>query len=313
MIYEFALEPELVATWTDRPVCAYFKQSFGFGQGRVVSRFPKRWKRLVWEAYDGTDEFGRKRLEELLVHLSERMVKRSNINWEAPASWIENAEREHERRLFHAILSRVNPRNHAHVLTESDIYEDSATRWDVKRGLTVGRNAAEMAEVVAPMLKCSSVVIFVDPYFRPGHPRYLGPFAAFLERIADRRPGGEPDRIEVHASTKYECTEVFFRRECTRKFQRWIPNGMPVRVRRLRERQGGEQLHNRYILTDLGGVAFGTGLDDGGEGATDDITLLERDQYELRWSQYDGDPPAGFEQEGASVEVTGTRKPAMPS
>lgn len=67
-------------------------------------------------------------------------------------------------------------------------------------------------------------------------------------------------------------------------------------------------LHNRYILTDLGGVAFGIGLDDGKKGETDDITLMNRDLYELRWSQYGGDPPSGFEQEGDSIEVEGTRR-----
>ena len=79
-------------------------------------------------------------------------------------------------------------------------------------------------------------------------------------------------------------------------------------VRRLSEKQGGERLHNRYILTDLGGVTFGIGLDEGADGGTDDLALMGRGQYELRWSQYVGNPPAGFEQEGMPVEVIGTRR-----
>ena len=110
MIHEYALEPELVATWTDPSDCRYFKESFGLGQGRVVSRYPKRWKRLVWDAFCGNNDLAQKRLEELLVHLSERMVRRSNIQWDANStSWLENAEREHERYPFHAILAQKQP------------------------------------------------------------------------------------------------------------------------------------------------------------------------------------------------------------
>ena len=42
-----------------------------------------------------------------------------------------------------------------------------------------------------------------------------------------------------------------------------------MKVRRLKQKQDGEKLHNRYILTDLGGVTFGTGLDEGKKGETD--------------------------------------------
>ena len=314
MIHEYALEPELVATWTDPSDCRYFKESFGLGQGRVVSRYPKRWKRLVWDAFCGNNDLAQKRLEELLVHLSERMVRRSNIQWDANStSWLENAEREHDRYPFHAILAQTNPERHTHVLTESEMGDDSATRWPVRRGLSVKRSAVEMAEAVAPMLKCSSVVIFIDPYFGPERPRYRYPFEAFLERMLRQRPGEEPERIEVHTSAENTGEEKFFREACTKNLCRWIPDEIPVLVRRLKQKQGGERLHNRYILTDLGGVAFGTGLDEGDEGETDDITLMDRDQYELRWSQYSENPPAGFEQAGDPVEVVGTRKLPTPS
>jgi hypothetical protein len=314
MIHEYALEPELVATWTDRSTCRYFKESFGLGQGRVVSRYPKRWKRLVWDSFDSTDDFARKRLEELLASLSEQMVQRSDARWDGEStSWRNNAESEHERLPFHAILARTNPKNHAHVLTENDIDEDSAVRWVAERGCSVERNAAKMADSVAPLLRCSSDVIFVDPYFRPGRKECQRPFAAFLERMVSQRPGKTPKRVEVHTAADNTGTEEFFREECERKLCGWVPERIQVLVRRLKQKQNGEKLHNRYILTDLGGVTFGIGLDEGNEGETDDITLMDRGQYELRWSQYGGNPPAGFDQEETPVEVVGTRKLPTPS
>ena len=312
MIYEYALEPQLVAGWTDRRDCRHYMQSFEFGQGRVVSRYPKRWSRLVRDAFESTDDLAKTRLVELLARISERMVRRGNVQWDDSTNWLENAEREHDRRPFHAILARTNPNSHAHVVMESDLDDGATERWVVSRGLTVPRKAADMAEAVASLLRCSSTVIFVDPYFGPEKPRYRRPFEAFLERMIRQRPGGMPKRIEVHTAADQTGTEEFFRGECERRLRRCVPEKMRVLVRRLRQKQGGEQLHNRYILSDLGGVSFSYGLDEGDEGETDDITLMDWDQYQVRWSQYSGDPPAAFEQEGTPVEVIGTRKLSMP-
>jgi hypothetical protein len=122
------------------------------------------------------------------------------------------------------------------------------------------------------------------------------------------RPGNPPDRVEVHTSAAGTGTEEFFKGECHARLRRCIPDGMRIVVRRLNQRAGGERLHNRYILTDLGGIAFGVGLDDGGDGETDDLSLMDRAQYELRWSQYAGDPPGEFDQAEAPVELQGTRR-----
>ena len=188
MIYEYALEPELVATWTNRKDYRYFMPSFGLGQGRIVSRYPKRWQRLVWNAPRANDDFSRMRLEALLNKLSETMVRRSDIHWDADStSWMENSEGEHEKRPFHAILARENPRNHTHVLTELDIDELSTCRWAVESTRSVQRTAARMAGLVAPLLRCSSTVLFIDPYFRPDKLRYRKSFTAFMERIVQNR------------------------------------------------------------------------------------------------------------------------------
>src|SRR5438132_6210169 len=116
MIYEYALEPELVATWSNRQDYRYFIEKFGLGQARVVSRVPKSWKGRVWETFHSENEIAKKRMEELLVRLSERMVQRKGYVWEPSQAWLENTHREHERIPFHAILSRQNEAGHACTL-----------------------------------------------------------------------------------------------------------------------------------------------------------------------------------------------------
>ena len=73
-----------------------------------------------------------------------------------------------------------------------------------------------------------------------------------------------------------------------------IPREVRIRIVCWSERAGGEKLHNRYILTDIGGVQFGIGLDDsdGFPGQTDDLYLLDREQFAMRWAQYTQPNPA---------------------
>ena len=41
MIYEFALEPELVARWHDRNEYLFFDEKFGLRARRVVAAYPR--------------------------------------------------------------------------------------------------------------------------------------------------------------------------------------------------------------------------------------------------------------------------------
>ena len=313
VIQEYALEPDLVATWTDRRDYRYFHEGFGPGRGRLVSRFPKRWKALVYEAARGrATDVGMARVEELLRHISQRMVRRARAHYDSKAgNWLENALREHNERPFHAILARSNPEGHSDVLVGEEVSEASHERWAAKRTLTVAREARTLAAAVAPVLRNSSVILFVDPYFNPNERRYRRTLTAFLHEAMSARPAAVPGRVEVvlAADRPKSPEEEFFRAACYKRLCGCVPNGLRVVVRRVSERPGGQELHNRYILTDLGGIEFGHGLDEADEGETeDDLSLLDEEAYERRWNQYFGDPPPAFEQGERSVELIGERR-----
>lgn len=56
-------------------------------------------------------------------------------------------------------------------------------------------------------------------------------------------------------------------------------------------------MHNRYVLTDIGGVQFSTGLDEGEEGTNDDVIRLSAESYEKRYQDYAG-PGFSFDPDG---------------
>lgn len=53
MLAEYAIDPELFNNWRD---FRFFASQFGAAQGRLISRFPKKWKGLVKEAAQNAEE-----------------------------------------------------------------------------------------------------------------------------------------------------------------------------------------------------------------------------------------------------------------
>ena len=298
MIREYALEPELVATWGSQQQYRYFLREFGIAQGRLVSRFPKRWARKVWDAFGGKNDLEKKRLEELLIHLQSTMVKREGTAWDDnQTAWLDNAVREHTRYPFQAILARDNPGNRPEILVEENLNRSTCPQWEMPHSRIVPRTAEAMASAVASMLACCRWVRFIDPYISSCKKQHLRSMEAFFKILVDKRPVGPANQIEVH--TKAEGAS----RDYLLKFYRQIaPAGLQITMYLWRERANGQRLHNRYILTDLGGVSFQHGLDCGRDGETDDLARLDSDQYSIRCEQYRPETQA-FEAASAPIEI----------
>jgi hypothetical protein len=120
MFYEYALKPSLLNNWKD---FRYFTEKFGIAQGRLISRYPKRWKRMVYESLANCGEIERARIVEGLNRLDNRLLKR-RYEWDPQRDWFTNAEAEHCRRPFRAILARSNPNQRDFVL-EGDCVDES--------------------------------------------------------------------------------------------------------------------------------------------------------------------------------------------
>ena len=308
MLHEYAVEPELVGTWCDRTSGRYFLDKFGLGSPRIMSRYPrKRWKNLVWEAWEkrsGYDDSERKRMEELIQRLSEDMVTRRDAVWDPHRTWLQNALDEHRRIPFHAILVRSNTAAHPNVLVADELYERTAL-WAIPQE-TVSRTAQAIARTVRDMLRMAADIVFIDPHFAPQRSRYTRVLAACLSASLEKRLSRERPRVHffAEADSKKNGTRQYFENGCHDRLPRVLPRGQQVTISRLMERPHGEKLHNRYVLTELGGVGFPAGLDEK-HGATDDPWLLTREQYRKRWPQYTGRPLA-FNQPEGEITIIGT-------
>jgi len=304
MLFQYALEPEVLPSYER---CRYFFEKFGIHRGRLLGSFPPTWLRLVEAGLQKERDEGRctemefTRATVMLTNVKTCMVPRAG-DYNEKSSWLNNAENEHFRQPFHAIIATQNPRRREFVLRGGEL-DETHPLWKVPASVSVDREAAAMAALVFPLLQISETLVFVDPHFGPETLRYR---LAFKELITACTRGRANDPHSVVYLTGTYAQNDFFLQECQAQLPRLVPQGLTVRMTKLSERVGGQKLHNRFVMSERGGISLGIGLDKGSAGESDDAFLLDLDLHAKRWAEYMGTMPA-FD-ECCSTEVVGTAK-----
>jgi hypothetical protein len=87
---------------------------------------------------------------------------------------------------------------------------------------------------------------------------------------------------------------------------RHVPKGLALEVVLLKEKNGEEKFHDRFILTDRWGVQFSVGLDSHGPNETTNtiVTLLTEDLWARIYRKYVSEHPA-FERVGDPIRILG--------
>lgn len=255
MLKEYAVDPTCIGDWY---LFRYLIESLGVPRGRLIAKYPSKWLKMVYVSCGSFTFQQKQKLELELSRIKKNGLSKTSRTYDGNIDWLENALAQHSINPFHAILSTENDETNQ-VLSVSEIMEADPL-WRVQRTMIVPRKAVDMAATVSTLLSTAKHIILIDPHFGPENARHRRPLQAFLQAAVKDRSNGMP-RVEVHAQIK--SSEDFLRDECRTKLANLIPAGLTVRFVRWTSRQGGQPLHNRYVLTDLGGVSFQHGLDDG--------------------------------------------------
>lgn len=308
MIHTYALEPELLVTWAKGEEYRFIHGSFGLGTPRAMLELPEfmEWKsKVLRAAADGQlTELQYKRVEHLLRIFDDHRYRRDDSIYDDLVSWLENAEQEHGRKPFRAILATDNPRKHPAVAVSSRI-DPHEPRWTCPTGANPARTPEALEALLRPMLSNCRALHLVDPHFGPENARHRNVLVALTRALPANT------EIHVHCTVKREDPVVVpslaFFEEAAAQIAPRLPPTITVRFVRWKEKKGSDRLHNRYVLTDLGGVSLGIGLDAGKPGETDDVLLLPHAQYRLRWKQYALDDGT-FERLDAPAPIRGARR-----
>lgn len=302
MIYGYAIEPSALIKWakniSDFEFFIENDDKFGYGNSRVLIEFPKfkNWKKQYLESLNNASEDERIRLEQTYKKfIIEGPIVKHSFEYNGNISWLDNALIDANREMFKAIIAEENPNNKPYVLKRDLRREWAAKYWKIEEERIIPRKAQCFADAIYPMIRNSKKVCFIDPYLNLDKLQWYSTFKTIFDKISyDNRKDFTKVVFEIHISADiYKSQERQYYKECNmKKLQEILPKGVTVTVFRWKQRGNGEKLHNRYVLTDIGGVKFSTGLDEGKQGETEEIALMRKKPYQIRWEQYNSESPA---------------------
>lgn len=312
MISEYALDPTLLAQrFAEAPY--FFNNAFGV-DGRILSQYPGNWRRAVWDAFAKSalagNTIARAKLEALMVKLfASSCVKRGNTFSEIQ-DWLPRTQREHIDRPFRGILAGEDPMGHAATVPIEALWDTGDHElWHGTTSCQPRRQKTPLAAAVAPLLRCAKHIVFVDPYFAPNQNRYIESIPEFIRSAMDKRSVTGAPRVDIVTTRtdrnnnplqgdELSSSLDWLKDECTKRIRPQIDPQIDVFLSVFLEKVGGQEIHNRYILTEIAAIQFGRGLDcelDPASTTCDDLTLLSYDTGMSLWEWYVSGQPKPFD------------------
>lgn len=275
MIKVFTLDPSSIRTIDD--IFAILGH-FGIEKYRLLWKFPTRWNFLLKENLKSkfkTKE--RKKAYLLLEKLSDFIIEvpsdlvpyEESINLEG---WIIKADELYSIHKHNGILSNKNPNSKPYIksIDEMENWEE----FDTSTCSRVKRVGSEMSNCAAPLLYGSRQIHFVDPYFQMLGDKHLRPLKVFLKQVFGILRNH--NNVELYYHTGDSVIGGNIELKLKPIFERLLPISTTIKIVRWPD----NSLHNRFILTDIGGVSFGIGLDDWDNGnhiEFDDISPITKE------------------------------------
>ena len=315
MLKRIAIEPEARADWT---AFCLLKGQFGVECGRLIPEYPGKWRRRVLEAVARREKKGElppvraKAIKDRIVSdWKFSALVSAGVDFDPKQRWLVNAEQSDK---FSAIVAAANPRRCPKVLV-ADGLDTEDERFAVPRQANVSRKAAHMAEAAAVLLESAREMQIIDPHFNPTVRRWQKPLLEFLKvgsrsgaalrklRIHTRLPGSK-DRRGLDVDRIAE--------ECRRMLENHLPSETDAQLFLWESKESGQRFHARYLITELGGLQFDHGFDEGS--SLDDktvVTLMGNEHFkDVRLGFADEEHSNTFEISAESkFRIHGTMKP----
>jgi hypothetical protein len=255
LIKEFAIEPRVMATWT------HFNslwEDFGTGQGRLISKYPVLWKNKVDELAKQFSGPVHATAISSRIRRDEHKFLVTGRTYNGAEGWLVNALSHMATEPFHAVIACENPTGKGKVLVAGEFAKDEPPYKLVLEDF-IPRKAPDLAGCAGLLLEHCEEVQFVDPHFDPSEPRFRNTFEAMMQLCNT----GSIKVLEIHREKPTPFIAGVQEAKYRRQLELLVPASTTLRVYFWSQNPGGLGLHPRFLLTDLGGIHFENGLDEG--------------------------------------------------
>ncbi|BCE02794.1 hypothetical protein [Marinicellulosiphila megalodicopiae] len=286
MIYEYAIEPEIIIEWSKntRDFREFFDK-YGLGSPRIFSSFPKGKpnKLRTYLLENGPDE--NKRYIEMVNYLIKSLVLRSG-NCSNEKDWVKKVVHESNQKPFGVVLTNTSLGIQRSV-TLSSMY-DLESLWHHKDQKSIQRTSDGISSVISNLFSLSTKkIVIIDPYGWTSD--FIKQIQILINDIKMGRINNELPKVIVYfqkskkgdnPNADYVSDEIIKGlSECVENFT--------IDVYELTENDNSDEFHNRCVLTEHGGVMLGHGIGiKGEEFKTDDAVLLKSEIFYKKWDQF---------------------------
>jgi len=254
MIKEFAIQPEVMATWSH--FHSLF-EDFGVGYGRLICVYPLNWKTKVHElAHLLNKDIHAHSIRSKISAASHKFILPVRHDYDGHrGDWQTNAEMANAP--FDAVIVKENPRKKANVLIAGE-FDKSQEPYRTQTQQDIHRTPRAMAKAASSLLSLCEEIRIIDPFFDPS-----GGWGETFRRMLRLCPkGGAALKVcEVHTRFRdgmdLSAVEADYRQHLCQD----LPAGLTVHIALWNEALDIGKLHPRYLITDLGGIKFDYGFD----------------------------------------------------
>lgn len=256
---EYAVEPSAIGeSWE---TFRFIIEKFGFDKGRIISRLPGKWEQKVIASAKeaGVPDIRMQSIIDRLRRSGKMRVANLQRGYDPELDWLGNARTEHARFPFRALISCTKDPTCPESVIPDECDDDNALI-----AAPVSRNIPRTPDAIASALfmlaLASQELDFVDPYFdlRPAG-NYVPPLAALLAKLA--ATGCPPKTFRIHYRTHASRPpDNIVAQNAPRQTQGVLPAGYALQLHEWEQIPGGEDFHDRFVLTECGGLMVGAGL-----------------------------------------------------
>jgi hypothetical protein len=282
MLKEYAVEPAAMgSSWE---TFRYLNELLTFERGRLISRFPNNWEGEVLAAAKASG-IPTVKYHSIVERLKTAGRQGTMVGFDRKydstlGNWLVNAVADHKRKPFHAIIALTNAANDNDVIILDDVDNEhvlvhSTHSWEIPR------TGPEISRTVAPLIRSARCILIVDPFLdwrsvvtANGYRETLGEIMRALH--AD---GRRDVVVQLHFRTHDSRPPANLIMQNAKKLLGGLlPETFSFELYEWRERENGEDFHDRHILCDHGGLSIGAGFEAVGAHQRAEVTIKP---YEL--------------------------------
>lgn len=299
MFYEYALDPEIL---TNVSRCRTFFESFNNRSSRLIADVPKNWQQSAFQAintlpHEDCKPVYKKTLKENLKKLlRSNLIKTRGVGSNAAGlSWSDFTVKEHSEFPFSGIIGPLPKKDPARIYCFDSLLYDSPECWNKGDQQYVYRKAESIVDAITPLLLVSKTIRLIDPWFkltRPTWENYEPVLKELARRLHQYNFGRGIKTLTIHTSDEWGSMA----QQLVHETRPWLPEGVTIKVYHWPK---GE-MHDRYVLTDVGGLQFGHGLSEFSPGKSEQVrvTVLDNDSYRTELANVSGGEVLSYEAQG---------------